>query len=153
MARTFIAFDPISKRRRVIIEVRPDLVSGATDADIHKFEQRLFEGRVGSGLLVTPSFAYFILDTLATLMFSTKSYEVGRLDTGALVSRTHSGHVGTGEALHGQVKTWLDAVAGSWSTFVPDEALPFMLPEMVGRLADSNLQEWDDVLELGDAAE
>jgi hypothetical protein len=38
-------------------------------------------------------------------------------------------------------------VAGSWSTSVPDEALPMMLPEMVGGLAEARLEEWDDVLD------
>ena len=54
----------------------------------------------------------------------------------------------TDEGLYGQVKHWLEAVAGSWSTFIPDEALPMMLPEMVGRLAEAHLEELDDVLDM-----
>lgn len=153
MPRTFIAYDPRSNRRGVIVEVRPDLIRGATDADVQRFLRRLFETRVSSGLLVTPSLTYFVHDTFATLEFSAQGYEVGSLDTDVLFSRLPDGGVCAGEALYGQVKTWLDGVAGSWSTFVPDEALPFMLPYIVGGLADSNLEEWDDVLDLDDAAE
>ncbi len=149
MARTYIAFDPRSGRREVIVEVRPDLANGAVQKDLESFERRLFERHVHSGLLVTPDTAYFVRDTLATMDFSPRSYDVQNMSTEVLFSRVHGG-VSEGEALYGQVKTWLDAVAGSWSTFVPDEALPFMLPEMVGRLAQSNVEERDDVLDPGD---
>jgi hypothetical protein len=149
VARTFIAFDPMSGRREVIVEVRPDLTAAAPQ-DLQSFEHRLYERRVHSGLLMTPATTYFVRDTFATLDFSDVSYEVAELPTSVVFSRTHRGQVAEGEGLYSQAKLWLDAVAGSWSTFVPDEALPFMLPEMVGRLAASNLQEWDDVLAPGD---
>lgn len=150
VARTFIALDPRSGQREVIVEVRPDLAQGATNVDLEKFQRRLYDRRVHSGLLVTPPQAYFVRDRLATLEFSPKSYEVNALPTEVFFSRTDAGRVATGDGLYQQVKTWLDAVAGSWSSFVPDEALPFMLPEMVGRLAESQMEEWDDVLDAGD---
>jgi len=148
MARTFIAFDPRSGRREVIIEVRPDLAD-ALEADVVRFERRLYERHVHSGLLVTTTTAYFVRDTLAMLDFSPSSYEVHNLSTEVLFSLVRGG-AAVGDALYGQVKTWLDAVAGAWSTFVPDEALPYMLPEMVGRLAQAKVEEWDDVLDPGD---
>jgi hypothetical protein len=146
VARTFIAFDPQSGRREVIVEVRPDLET-ASGADIEALERRLYERGIHSGLLITPSTAYFVRDTLGTLAFSASSYEVRELPTEVFFSRTHGGEVEGGEALYAQVKVWLDAVSGAWSTFLPDEALPFMLPEMVGRLAQSKVEEWDDVLD------
>ena len=150
MARTFIASDSRSGRREIIVEVRPDLHDGAGQYDIEKFERRLNDRHIHAGLLVTPKTAYFLRDTLVSLAFSPGSYEVRKLPTETLFSRINGGGVAPGEGLYAQVKLWLDAVAGSWSTFVPDEALPFMLPEMIGGLAESNLEEWDDVLDAED---
>ena len=147
MARTFIAFDPRSGKREVIVEVRPDLQDDAPPNDLERFQRRLYDRHVHAGLLITPGTAYFVRDTLASLEFSPQSYEVQPLATATLFSRIRVGAVATDEGLYAQVKLWLDAVAGSWSTFVPDEALPMMLPEMVGGLAESRVEEWDDVLD------
>jgi len=153
MPRSFIAFDPRSGRRDVVIEVHPELVDGATEADVQQLERRLYDRRIHLGILVTPRRAYFVRDTFSALEFSTESYDVGELDTVVLFSRTVRGPIAIDEGLYDQTKTWLDAVAGAWSSFVPDEALPFMLPEMIGGLAQSNMEEWDDVLDVEDAAQ
>lgn len=150
MARTFIAFDPRSGKREVIVEVRPDLVDVEPREDLTRLQRRLYDRHVHTGLLVTPVTAYFIRDTLASLDFSPTSYEVQMLPTATLFSRINAGTVATDEELYAQVKLWLDAVAGSWSTFVPDEALPMMLPGMVGGLAQAHVEEWDDVLDAED---
>ena len=81
--------------------------------------------------------------------------EVGELTAGrsnvtASVGSDESGQVASGEGLYAQVKLWLEAVARSWWTFVPDEALPMMLPGLIGGLARAELEEWDELL---DAAE
>jgi hypothetical protein len=143
----FIAFDPRSGKREVIVEVRLDLLDGATEDDLTRFQRRLYDRHVHMGLLITPATAYFLRDTFASLEFSKASYEVQSLATATLFSRIRAGMIATDEELYAQVKLWLDAVAGSWWTFVPDEALPMMLPEMVGGLADSHVEEWDDVLD------
>lgn len=131
----------------MIVEVRPDLSRGAAKSDIDSLKRRLYERRVYSGLLITPARVYFLRDTLATLAFSTASYEVNELATEVLFRRTGDGGV-VGDALYAQARRWLEAVAGSWSAFAPDEALPFMLPEMVGRLAHAEIEELNDVLDL-----
>ena len=147
MACTYIAFDPRSGKREVIVEVRPDLGDEATRDDLTLFERRLYDRHVHSGLLITPLTAYFVRDTLARLEFDPGSYEVQELATATLFSRMGVGGVAADDGLYAQVKLWLDAVAGSWSSFVPDEALPMMLPEMVGGLAQAGVEEWDDVLD------
>jgi hypothetical protein len=147
MARTFIASDPRSGRREVIVEVRPELTGGANAHDLEPFERRLYDRHVHAGLLITPGVAYFVRDTLAELGFSPGSYDVKELPTATLFRMMHRGIVTLGEDLYTQVRSWLRAVAGSWSTSVPDEALPMMLPEMVGGLAEAQLEEWDDVLD------
>ena len=75
MARTFIAFDPRSGKREVIVEVRPDL-DRATPDDLERFQRRLYDRHVHAGLLITPATAHFVRDTLASLEFSPASYEV-----------------------------------------------------------------------------
>lgn len=150
MARTFIASDPRSGKREVIVEVRPDLLDVQPGEDLARLERRLYDRHVHAGLLITPATAYFIRDTFASLEFSPQSYEVQELPTATLLSRINPGAVAADEGLYAQVKLWLDAVAGSWSTFVPDEALPMMLPEMVGGLAQAHVEELDDVLDAED---
>lgn len=150
MARTFIASDPRSGKREVIVEVRPDLLDVQPEEDLARLERRLYDRHVHAGLLITPGTAYFIRDTFASLEFSPQSYEVQELPTATLLSRINPGAVAADEGLYAQVKLWLDAVAGSWSTFVPDEALPMMLPEMVGGLAQAHVEELDDVLDAED---
>lgn len=153
MPRSFIAFDPRSGRRNVVIEVHPELIEGATETDVQNLERRLYDRRIHLGILVTPRRAYFVRDTFNALEFTAESYAVGELDTAVLFRRTVRGHIASDECLYDQTKTWLDAVAEAWSSFVPDEALPFMLPEMIGGLAQSNMEEWDDVLDVEDAAQ
>jgi hypothetical protein len=150
MARTFIAFDPRSGKREVIVEVKPELGNDVSSDELDQLKRRLYDRHVNAGLLVTPDKAYFVRDTLASLEFSTTSYEVQELATATLLSRLRAGPVAEGEGLYAQVKLWLSAVAGSWSTFVPDEALPMMMPEMIGGLAESHVEEWYDVLDAGD---
>lgn len=151
MARACIAFDPQSGRRRVLIEAHPDL-DVASESDLARFKRRLHGRRIHLGLLVTPEMSYFVRDTYATLEFSPGSYSVNELGTQVLMGRALRGPAAFGDGLYSQVKLWLNAVAASWSSFIPDEALPFMMPDMVGGLASSDLEEWDDVLDAADDA-
>jgi hypothetical protein len=146
MAHTFIASDRRSGKREVIAEVHPDL-DEADKPHLERLERRLYDRHVHAGILITPNNTYFVRDTLASIEFSPKSYEVIPLGTAKLLSRLQRGRVASGEGLYAQVKLWLDSVAGSWSTFVPDEALPMMLPEMVGGLAEAQVEEWDELLD------
>lgn len=143
MARTFIAFDHVSGKWEAIIEVRPEL--GAADpGDIERLERRIFGRHMHAGILITPETAYFVRDTHATMEFSTDSYQVQPLATAKLFSRLDIGSVAADDGLYAQVKLWIDAVACSWWTFVPDEALPMMLSGMVGRLAGAHVDVLDD---------
>jgi hypothetical protein len=149
MARTFIAFDSASGCREVIIEVHPEL-DQVSNNEIEKLELRMYDRRIHLSMLITPKLTYFVQDKFKTLEFSPTSYDAKNLDTQVLFRQTNHGHVIHGEGLYTQVELWLDAVSGSWSSFIPDEALPFMLPEMVGALASSNFEKWDRLLEEGD---
>lgn len=142
MARTFIASDPQSGRRELLIEVRPDLAT-ATQADLDRIKRALYDERVHSGLFITLERAYFIRDRLSSLEFVADSFEVGELPNTILFERTHQGRVEAGDALYGQVKEWLADVSRSWWRFVPDEALPLILPEIVGRITGAAFEESD----------
>jgi len=150
MARTYIASDPRSGKREVVVEVRPDLPPDVDAQDLENLKRRLYERHIHMGMLVTPTTAYFVRDRFLSLDFSPDSYEIQKLGTSTLFSRIERGQVASGDGLYAQVKLWLEAVTRSWWTFVPDEALPMMLPEMVGGLAQADLEEWDELL---DAAE
>ena len=145
MPRTFIASDPRTGKHEAVIEVRPDLLGGATEADLAQLERRLYDRHIHAGLLVTPETAYFVHDSFKSLEFSSESYEVERLPTPRLLSRLHA-EVERGEGLYLQVRQWLDAVSRAWWSAVPDEALPMMLPSMIG-LAQADLEEYGDVLD------
>lgn len=147
MARTYIARDPRSGRRDVIVEVRPDLRDGASHDDLVRLVKRLYDRHIHIGLLITPETSYVVRDTFARLEFSFDSYDIQQISTAMLLSRLAPRHAADSEALYAQVRTWLEGVAGSWSTFLPDEALPLMLPEVVGGLAQAQFDEWDDVLD------
>jgi hypothetical protein len=67
MARTYIAFDPRSGKRKVIVEVRPDLAGGASGTDLERLERRLYDRHLHSGLLITPETTYFVRDMLLSL--------------------------------------------------------------------------------------
>jgi hypothetical protein len=146
MERTFIASDPRTGKREAVIEVHPELLEGAGAPDLEQFERRLYEHRLHTGLLITPATAHFVQDSFRSLDFSPDSYEVTPLATSTLWSRVHGG-VEHGEGLYLQARRWLEAVSQSWWTFVPDEALPMMLPAMVGALAQADIEEYRDVLD------
>lgn len=142
MARTFIASDPESGRSAFLIEVRPDLRE-ASPAELDRFKLALYDERIHSGLLIALEQAYFVRDRLTTLGFDAASFEVEPLATPILFERTHGGEVEFGNALYGQVKEWLEQVSASWWNSIPDEALPLMLPEMVGRVTGADFEEAD----------
>ncbi|WP_437762488.1 hypothetical protein WMF27_46090 [Sorangium sp. So ce281] len=147
MARTFIASDPRSGKHEALIEARPDLLDGAGPADIERFKHRLYDRHIHAGLLVTPRTAHFISDRFTSVEFSGESYDVKVLSTGKLFSRI-AHDVEHGEGLYVQVRRWLEAVGRSWWSSVPEEALPMMLPAMIG-LSEADLEEYED---LPDAA-
>lgn len=149
MARTFIASDQQTGQRKYAVEARPDLDEGEGLAELEQFKRRLYDGRIHAGLLITPKTARFVSDTFKSLEFSSDSYEVMELPTETLFKRVHE-HVEPGEAFYLQVRKWLDAVNRSWWRFVPDEALPMVLSDVIGGLAHADLGEYGDVL---DAAE
>ncbi len=146
MARTFIASDPRSGRTDVIVEVHPELMTGAPEADLEALKHRLHERHVDVGLLVTPAETYFIHDKLVTLEFSKETYETEQLSTEVLFRRIGGGGVAYGDGLYAQTRLWLEAMSRNWRTAVPDEALPLVLHNLVGRLAEAEIDGLNELL-------
>lgn len=147
MARTYIAYDPRSGSRGVVIEVRPELLGGASAQEVEGFMRRIDSRHITSGLLITPSKAYFVRDMFKTMDFSPQSYNVKELPTAKLFSLTHGGEVEPGELLYDQVRGWLEAVADSWFHSVSDESMDMMLPWMVGALSQARFEERSELLD------
>jgi hypothetical protein len=148
MTCTFIATDPHLGRRDVVVEVHPNWWDTTSKAQLDAFARRLYDQRALTGILITPKSTCFFRDNFQSLDFSEQTYNIDTIATTTLFSRMYQGQVYDGEALCMQAKQWLQAVADAWFNAVPDEALPFMLPEIIGGLAGVELEEYNGVLNL-----
>lgn len=149
---TVIALDPESRQRCLIAEVHPELDGGASEQALKAFQARLFERNVRVGLVFTRGSTYVIRDLLKSMRLADNSFDVVEIDTSLLLEAASLGTPKRGDAFSQQVLTWLAAVAGSWSSFLPSQALPAMVPEVVGNLAEAHFEQWNNVLEADDAA-
>ncbi|AGP40135.1 MULTISPECIES: hypothetical protein [Sorangium] len=149
---TIIAVDPESRQRSMIVEIHPEIGGEAPDRVIGAFERRMFDRNVRVGLIVTPAWTYVVRDLLKSMSFDDNEFDVSKVETPLLLQAATLGPPKTGGAFSRQVLTWLEAIAGAWSSFLPSEAVPAMVPEVIGNLAQAHFEQWDDVLEAGDAA-
>lgn len=149
--RTFIAVDPLSGQRSLIAEVHPDSVQPPNSEMLRDFERRLFDRNVRVGLIVTPMSTVVIRDLLSAMDFQSNTYAKDSIDASDLMRAAGLRTNVTGNIFVAQVRTWLDAVATSWHSFLPPSAVPLLIPDVVGNLAQANLEEWNDVLGPNDA--
>lgn len=145
MINTLIAYNPDSGSPEVITEVYSD-ASKNIQSVINNFKKRLYDQRVQHGILVTPEKTYFVRDNLKSLQFSHNSFDVNPISTDIILQQLHR-HSGVSYILDFQIKLWLEGVSKNWSKYIPDEALPFMLPEMVGGLAEATIEEYSGLID------
>jgi hypothetical protein len=145
------AIDPVSRRRGLLVEVHPELGATVPPSVRREFCGRLFSRNIRVGMLVTPQVTLVIRDRLRTMQFRDDEYEVTELPTRSLLDAANLGPARTDEELSEQFANYLFAVAASWSTFVPDEAIPAFIPEVVAEVAQANIETWDGALERDDA--
>jgi hypothetical protein len=150
---TIIAVDPESRQRSMLIEIHPEIDGEPEESDVRTFEHRMFDRNVRVGLLVTRAWTYVVRDLLKAMDFAHNDFDLSKVETPLLLRAAGLGLPKSSESFSRQVLRWLDAVAGSsWSSFLPREAVPVMVPEVVGNLAQANFETWEGVLEPGDAA-
>jgi hypothetical protein len=147
---TFLALDPETGQRSLLAEVHPEVAAGAEEAPMPAFQRRMFDRNIRVGLLVTPTWTYVVRDLLRSMDLTTNEFAVDRLATAPLLAAAGL-KPGIGPDYSRQVLTWLEAVAGSWHSFVPHDAVSIMVPEVVGNLAQAHFEVWDDVLGEEDA--
>ncbi|MEO7034423.1 MAG: hypothetical protein ABI548_11020 [Polyangiaceae bacterium] len=154
MARTIAALDPLTGTRALLVEVHRELTS-PSHAVVAAFEERMFVRNVRVGLLVTPSKTLVLRDTLSSMQVPGNKYEVHEVQTADLLAgaRVAVPVEQSEEAFTRQVVQMLEAVGSSWYTFLHPSAVTSMVPDVVGNLAQANLEVWDGVLEREDAAE
>lgn len=153
MPQTFIAVDPGTGRRGLLIEVHPDAPPQA-DARIlaDDLKRRLFDRSIRVGLVVTPTQTLVVRDRVTETNFTANRFDVVAVQTAGLLAAAGLGAPRPGAAFQEQVRTWLEAVGSSWYSFLWPAAAPAMVPDVVGHLARADIETWDGLLERGDAA-
>jgi hypothetical protein len=147
---TILAVDSETGQRSLLVEVHPEVSGGNEEAPLHEFQRRLFDRNIRVGMFVTPTWAYVVRDLLRSMDFETNKFATDRITSSTLL--TAAGLKAGGDVDYWrQILTWLEAVAGSWQSFVPHEAVSLMVPEVVGNLAQAKFEVWDDVLAAEDA--
>lgn len=147
---TILAVDPETGQRSLLVEVHPEVGGGNEEAPLREFQRRLFERNIRVGLFVTPTWTYVVRDLLRSMVFETNKFEMDRVTSSTLLTAVGL-KAGSVVEYWRQILTWLEAVAGSWYSFVPHEAVSMMVPEVVGNLAQAKFEVWDDVLAPEDA--
>jgi len=151
MITTLAAIDPSTRRRGLLAEIHPEIVGKPPESIIKDFCERLFLRNIRVGLLVTPMVTLVVRDRLRSMRFSRSEYDVVTLETQSLLDVAELGTASKDEGLGKQIHKYLAAVAASWSSFVPSDAIPAMIPEVVGELAQVDFEVWNGVLEESDA--
>lgn len=154
MARTIVALDPLTGARGLVVEVHADLDTPSPEV-VQSFRERLFLRNVRVGLLVTRARTLVLRDTLSRVDSQENKYELHELDTVDLftAAKVRLPVARTDESFTEQVVRMLEAVGSSWYTFLHPSAVSAMVPDVVGNLAEANLEEWDGLLDRHDAAE
>lgn len=151
--KTIIAVDPTTGRRGLLVEVHPDAAAqGDATPLADRLKRRLFDRSIRVGLVFTPTTTLVVRDLLSTMEFDPNRFEVRSVPTADLLEHAGLGAPRHGDVFFEQVRTWLDAVGSSWYSFLSPKAAPAMVPDVVGHLAQANLESWDGLLERGDAA-
>ena len=153
MPRTLIAVDPATGRRGLLVEVHPEATAQADPRGLAAdLSRRLFERSIRVGLLFTPTTTLVVRDRVTETSFSANRFDIDAVATGELLGFAQLGAPRIGAGFYEQVRTWLEAVGSSWYSFLLPSAAPAMVPDVVGHLAQANLETWDGLLERGDAA-
>ena len=151
-ARTFIAVDPQTRERSLLVEVHPETDGAGLPEELRAFEERMFERHIRVGLYVTPVATHVVRDLVTAVGFEENAYDEQQAPTEVLLRAAGLRADDRGPAFIEQVRAWLGAVAASWSSFLPqDKSFALFVPEVVGNLAQTNIEEWDDILGPEDA--
>jgi hypothetical protein len=148
--RTFIAMDPETRQRSLIAEAHPELVGEPSAEDLRAFERRLFDRNIRVGLFMAPSSTYVVRDLLTSMDFPDNTYDQTRIDTPVLLRAAGLSGRASAESFNQEVERWLEALSSSWSSSLPHEAVPVMVPEVVGNLVQTHIESLDDILVTGD---
>ena len=97
------------------------------------------------GLFVTPLRTVVVRDTLSSMSFPANVFEGESLATEALLQRAAAGPAG-GD-LPSRFTRWLAAVSDDWMTLLPDEAVAVMVPDVIGHLAQAELESFEGLLQ------
>ena len=151
MTTTLAAIDPNSRRRGLLVEVHPELSEPVPSNILRDFCERLWLRHIRVGLLVTPDDTLVVRDRLSSRQFSADEYQVNALKTQTLLDAAQLGDARRDDELGRQFLEYLTAVAASWSRFLPSEAMPVMIPEVVSEIAKADFEAWDGPLEESDA--
>lgn len=154
MPSTIAALDPVTGSRDLLVEVHPELAQVAPDV-VRAFLERIFLRNIRVGMIVARKDTVVLRDTLSSMEFRDNRYEQHVLDTHALFTGAKiAAHSSLSEPEFVKcVVRMLEAIASSWYSFLHESAIPAMVPDVVGNLAQANLEVWDGLLERHDAAE
>lgn len=152
MPRTFIAVDPGTGRRGLLVEVHSEASTEADDVLAANLGRRLFDRSIRVGLVFTPTRVLVVRDRVTETSFTANRFDVARVPAVNLLAFARLGAPRPGPAFYEQVRTWLEAVGSSWFSFLWPNAAPAMVPDVVGHLAHADIETWDGLLERGDAA-
>jgi hypothetical protein len=153
MSTTIYAIEPAMGTEGLVVEIHPEL-SSLPDDLIAAFSRRLFNRSVRVGLAVTPVETRVVRDESTSTSFSRDRFEVSApLSTIALFGAADLAPPGSGEHFVVQVRTWLEAIAASWQSFMDRSAVGVMVPDVVGHLVDADLVIHHETPAAPDAAE
>jgi hypothetical protein len=150
--QTFIAVDPVTGRRGLLVEVHPEDDGAEKGALVADLSRRLFDRSIRVGIIFTPLETLVVRDRVTETSFTTNRFDVDAIPTRELLEFARLGPPCWGPAFYEQVRTWLEAVGSSWYSFLWPDAARAMVPDVVGHLAPALLETWDGLLERGDAA-
>jgi hypothetical protein len=153
VAHTILAVDPATQHRGLLVEVyteslpEPDLQQALAG-----LERRLFDRSIRVGIVATPEIVLVVRDEVTELTLTANRFRVRTAPTANLLEHAGLGKPRPGAAFMLQVRRWLEAIGSSWYSFLWPDAAPAMIPDVVGHLAQAELEEHDGLLDQVDAA-
>ena len=105
-----------------------------------------------ASVLATPADMLVVRDFGMDRTFNGDRYEVRSLPSAKLLEHAGLGEPRRGAAFIQQFRRWLDAVAASWISVPVAGSSRVIMPDVLGHLVNVDLEEYDELLGMGDAA-
>jgi hypothetical protein len=157
MKKTIAALDPLTGARCLLVEVHTKTEKDEkAKKNIQDFKARMFRHNIRVGILITHDKTVVVRDMLSDMKFENNNYKEDSIETKDLLKYANVGVEGDlpdEDAFTRQVIKMLEAIGSSWYSSLLPSAVSIMVPDVVGNLAQAELEVQNGLLDDHESCE